>query len=50
MYVLQVSGLMPIKPVSSFAHFKFDELLTKAIRKAGYTQPTPIQSQVECTL
>ena len=37
---------MPVKPVSSFAHFQFDEALMKAIRKAGYTQPTAIQAQV----
>ncbi len=40
-----MSGILPPKPVSSFAHFGFDEQLMKAVRKAGYTQPTPIQAQ-----
>ena len=43
---LQVSGLAPPKPVCSFAHFGFDQSLLEAIRKSGYSQPTPIQSQV----
>ena len=43
---VQVSGIMAPKPVSSFAHFGFDERLMKAIGKAGYTQPTPVQAQV----
>ena len=42
----QVSGILAPKPVSSFAHFNFDSHLTKAVRKAGYSQPTPIQAQV----
>lgn len=42
---VKVSGPEPPKPVSSFAHFGFDENLMKAIRKAEYTQPTPIQAQ-----
>jgi len=43
---IQVSGILAPKPVSSFAHFNFDEQLMKTIRKAGYSQPTPIQAQV----
>lgn len=39
----KVSGPSPPKPVTSFGHFGFDESLMKAIRKAGYTQPTAIQ-------
>ncbi|XP_059216493.1 ATP-dependent RNA helicase DDX42 [Stomoxys calcitrans] len=42
---VKVTGPEPPKPVTSFAHFGFDETLMKAIRKAEYTQPTPIQSQ-----
>ncbi|KAG1692028.1 ATP-dependent RNA helicase DDX42 [Nymphon striatum] len=42
---LKVTGPAPPKPVTSFAHFGFDEALMKAIRKSEYTQPTPIQSQ-----
>ena len=33
------------KPVSSFAHFGFEEKLLNVIRKSEYTQPTPIQAQ-----
>lgn len=44
--LLQVSGIDPPKPVSSFGHFGFDEKLIKAVTKAGYTQPMPIQAQV----
>lgn len=43
---MQVSGLDPPKPVSSFAHFGFDEKLLGAIRKSEYSKPTPIQGQV----
>ena len=43
--ILQVSGIAAPKPVCSFAHYNFDEKLTDAIRKAGYTEPTPIQAQ-----
>lgn len=43
---IRVSGPSPPKPVTSFAHFGFDETLMKAIRKLEYTQPTPIQTQV----
>ena len=42
---VRVSGASPPKPVSSFAHFGFDEPLMKAIRKSEFAQPTPIQSQ-----
>ncbi|CAH8468579.1 unnamed protein product [Schistosoma turkestanicum] len=42
---LRVSGPSPLRPICSFAHLGLDEPLMEAIRKAGYTQPTPIQSQ-----
>ncbi|XP_066998033.1 ATP-dependent RNA helicase DDX42 [Anabrus simplex] len=42
---IKVTGLQPPHPVSSFAHFGFDEALMKAIRKSEYSQPTPIQAQ-----
>ncbi|XP_052565046.1 ATP-dependent RNA helicase DDX42 [Culex pipiens pallens] len=42
---IKVSGPSPPAPVTSFAHFGFDESLMKAIRKSEYTQPTPIQAQ-----
>lgn len=42
---VKVTGPSPPKPVTSFAHFGFGETLMKAIRKAEYTQPTPIQAQ-----
>ncbi|CAH8456216.1 unnamed protein product [Dicrocoelium dendriticum] len=42
---LRVSGPSPLRPVCAFAHLGFDEPLLDAIRKAGYTQPTPIQAQ-----
>lgn len=41
---IKVSGLRPPKPVTSFAHFGFDDQLMKVIRKLEYTQPTPIQA------
>ena len=44
--IVQVSGIMPPKPTSSFAHFGFDEQLMKTVRKAKYTTPMPIQAQV----
>lgn len=48
---ISVSGNNPPKPVSSFAHFGFEEKLMKAIIKAEYTSPTPIQAQaVPCAL
>ena len=46
MWYLQVSGLLPPRPVTSFAHFGFDENLMEAIRKSEYSSPTPIQAQV----
>ncbi|XP_067647209.1 ATP-dependent RNA helicase DDX42 [Eurosta solidaginis] len=42
---VKVTGPEPPKPVASFAHFGFDESLMKAVRRAEYTQPTPIQAQ-----
>ncbi|KAJ1527118.1 hypothetical protein ONE63_008653 [Megalurothrips usitatus] len=42
---LKVTGVLPPHPVSSFAHFGFDDALVKTIRKLEYTQPTPIQAQ-----
>lgn len=42
---IRVSGLLPPRPVTSFAHFGFDENLMEAIRKSEYTSPTPIQAQ-----
>ncbi len=42
---VRVSGASPPKPVTSFAHFGFDDALMKAIRRSEFTQPTPIQAQ-----
>uniref|UniRef100_A0A8C5AQE5 RNA helicase n=1 Tax=Gadus morhua TaxID=8049 RepID=A0A8C5AQE5_GADMO len=42
---LRVSGAVPPKPSTSFAHFGFDEQLMHQIRKSEYTKPTPIQCQ-----
>jgi len=42
---VKVSGALTPHPVSSFGHFGFDEQLLKSVRKAEYTQPTPIQAQ-----
>lgn len=42
---LKISGYSAAKPVSSFAHFGFEERLLSVIRKSEYTQPTPIQAQ-----
>ncbi|KAH8385507.1 hypothetical protein KR200_004669 [Drosophila serrata] len=42
---VKVTGPSPPKPVTSFGHFGFDDALIKAVRKAEYTQPTPIQAQ-----
>ena len=43
---VRVSGANPLpKPVTSFAHFGFDEPLMKAIRRSDFSQPTPIQAQ-----
>ncbi|CAH0564672.1 unnamed protein product [Brassicogethes aeneus] len=48
---ITVSGGHPPKPVASFAHFGFDDKLLKAIIKAEYASPTPIQAQaVPCGL
>lgn len=48
---ITVSGKDPPKPVSSFAHFGFDDKMLKAIIKAEYCSPTPIQAQaVPCAL
>lgn len=42
---IQVSGLKPPKPVTSFGHLGFDDKLLSAIRKQHFTNPTPIQAQ-----
>ncbi|RNA22526.1 ATP-dependent RNA helicase DDX42 [Brachionus plicatilis] len=42
---IRVTGASIAKPVCSFAHFNFDELLMKQIRKSEFTAPTPIQAQ-----
>ncbi|XP_070565800.1 ATP-dependent RNA helicase DDX42-like [Ptychodera flava] len=42
---IKVSGYEPPKPVSSFAHFGFDEQLMHYIRKSDYSTPMPIQAQ-----
>ncbi|KAF5293775.1 hypothetical protein FQA39_LY03260 [Lamprigera yunnana] len=48
---LTVSGTSPPRPVSSFGHLNFEDKLIKAIIKAEYTSPTPIQAQaVPCAL
>lgn len=48
---ITVSGRDAPKPVSSFGHLNFEEKLIKAIIKAEYTTPTPIQAQaVPCAL
>lgn len=48
---IKVTGNNAPKPVSSFAHFNFDEKLLKVIIKAEYSSPTPIQAQaVPCGL
>jgi len=41
---LKISGPSAPRPVSSFAHFGFDDALIKAIRKSEFSQPTPIQA------
>ena len=43
--IYQVSGAAIPKPVSSFGHLGFPEILMKVIRKSEFTQPTPIQAQ-----
>lgn len=48
---ITVTGSNAPKPVSSFGHLNFDEKLIKAIIRAEYTTPTPIQAQgVPCAL
>ncbi|XP_071102473.1 ATP-dependent RNA helicase DDX42-like [Haliotis cracherodii] len=42
---IKVSGVDPPRPVTSFAHFGFDEQLLHTVRKAEYSQPMPIQAQ-----
>lgn len=42
---IKVSGAAAPAPVCSFAHFNFDDLLMKAIRKSEFVSPTPIQAQ-----
>lgn len=42
---IKVLGAMASKPVVSFAHMNLDEKLMKAVRKAMYETPTPIQAQ-----
>ncbi|KAJ8894782.1 hypothetical protein PR048_000089 [Dryococelus australis] len=42
---VKVTGPLPPNPVSSFAHFGFDNQMLKAIRRSEYTQPTSIQAQ-----
>uniref|UniRef100_A0A336KUY9 ATP-dependent RNA helicase DDX42 n=1 Tax=Culicoides sonorensis TaxID=179676 RepID=A0A336KUY9_CULSO len=42
---IKVTGPQPPHPVTSFAHFGFDETLMKAIRKSEFTKPTAIQAQ-----
>jgi len=48
---ITVSGISPPKPISSFAHFGFDEKLLSVIRRQNFTSPTSIQAQgVPCIL
>ncbi|KAK9752725.1 DEAD/DEAH box helicase [Popillia japonica] len=48
---ISVSGNSPPSPICSFAHFNLDDKLLKAIIRAEYVSPTPIQSQaVPCAL
>ncbi|KYQ91669.1 putative RNA helicase [Tieghemostelium lacteum] len=42
---INVSGNELINPVTSFAHFGFDDILIQCIQKQGYEVPTPIQKQ-----
>ncbi|VDN03800.1 unnamed protein product [Thelazia callipaeda] len=42
---LKVAGLNPPKPVTTFAHFGFDDTLMNVIQKLDYEHPTPIQAQ-----
>ncbi len=41
---VRLSGVDVPRPVCSFAHLNLDEPLMEAIRKAGFTQPMPIQA------
>lgn len=48
---ITVTGRDAPKPVSSFGHLNFEDKLIKAIIRAEYTTPTPIQTQaVPCAL
>lgn len=48
---ITVTGRDAPKPVSSFGHLNFEDKLIKAIIRAEYTTPTPIQAQaVPCAL
>lgn len=48
---ITVTGKDAPKPVSSFGHLNFEDKLIKAIIRAEYTTPTPIQAQaVPCAL
>lgn len=48
---LTVTGSQAPRPVSSFGHLNFEDKLLKAIIRAEYTTPTPIQAQaVPCAL
>ena len=40
----------PPKPVTSFAHFGFDDVLMKSIRKSEFSQPSSIQAMAIPTL
>lgn len=42
---IKVSGADAPRPVSSFAHFGFDEQLLHCIRKSDFSSPTPVQAQ-----
>lgn len=42
---IKIMGPSPPAPVTSFAHFGFDENLMKVIRKQEFSSPLPIQSQ-----
>jgi ATP-dependent RNA helicase DDX42 len=42
---VKVTGASPPKPVTSFAHFGFDEAIMRMIRKQEFSQPTAIQAQ-----
>uniref|UniRef100_A0A915D5N1 RNA helicase n=1 Tax=Ditylenchus dipsaci TaxID=166011 RepID=A0A915D5N1_9BILA len=42
---VRVYGSNPPKPVTSFGHFSFDEMIMKQLRQSEFERPTPIQSQ-----